>query len=354
MSPTTARRLLGGLVVGPAGLLTTLVLTASPAAAHSVGGGALPAPSWLLAYGGVAALLITAVVLRASWPAARLARFHPPDDAEPAPPPPLAAGIVGIVLLGLVIVTALVGLDTQAANPAPWVAGVVFWVGLPLVCACCSATCSAGSTRSPRRSGWSIGGRRPSADAAPPPSWIPAAFLFSFAWYFLAYYRPGSPRALAAFLVVYSVVAVGSERCGGATAGSPRGEGFGGLSSAVGRLSPASGCAVRGPRGWPPSWSCGSAAPGFDAFANTAFWLDVLGSSQGWARTLLDTVGLVVGDGRGRPAPSSLVVRSRRAGPATRRLAAAPGDRPGTRWPPAGSSPTTSRCSSSRARTSSR
>jgi hypothetical protein len=31
----------------------------------------------------------------------------------------------------------------------------------------------------------------------------------------------------------------------------------------------------------------------FDAFTSTPFWIDVLGTSQGWTRTLLNTVGLV-------------------------------------------------------------
>ena len=39
--------------------------------AHDVGGGALPAPPWLLAYIGVAIMLGTAVALRATWPATR-------------------------------------------------------------------------------------------------------------------------------------------------------------------------------------------------------------------------------------------------------------------------------------------
>ena len=31
----------------------------------------------------------------------------------------------------------------------------------------------------------------------------------------------------------------------------------------------------------------------FDAFTSTSFWVDVLGTSRGWERTLLNTVGLV-------------------------------------------------------------
>ena len=38
---------------GALGLLAALVADAAPAAAHNVGGGALPAPPWLLGYIGV-------------------------------------------------------------------------------------------------------------------------------------------------------------------------------------------------------------------------------------------------------------------------------------------------------------
>ena len=132
MPPTTVRRFAGGVALGPVGLLATPMLTATPAAAHSVGG-ALPAPPWLLGYRSGAAVLITAVMLRSSWPSARLTRFQSDGSRSPKPPP-IAGGLVGVALLALVIVTALAGLNTQAADPAPWAAEVVFPVGLPLMC----------------------------------------------------------------------------------------------------------------------------------------------------------------------------------------------------------------------------
>src|SRR3546814_5171813 len=50
-------------------------------------------------------------------------------------------------------------------------------------------------------------GRRLRASAEPPP-WMGAALLASFAWFFLAYHTPGSPRALAVYLTAYAVVVV--------------------------------------------------------------------------------------------------------------------------------------------------
>ena len=115
MSPTTVRRVARGVVLGPVGLLAALLVMATPAAAHRAGEGALPAPTWLLGYGSVAAILITAVMLRSTWLAARLTRFQSPD-ADPPDPTPLAGGLVGITLLAMVFITALVGLNTPGAG----------------------------------------------------------------------------------------------------------------------------------------------------------------------------------------------------------------------------------------------
>lgn len=164
--------------------------------AHNVGGGALPAPPWLLSYIGAAFVFGTAAVLRS------------PDDAHPEAP-----------------------------------------------------------------------------------AWTSAAFLGAFSWFFLAYHRPGSPRALATFLVTYSLVAIGAGLRWG-RAWLATGEGFGGLSAAVARIG------LRRPAGPAPAgtaalmivWIGGTA---FDAFTSTPFWVDILGTSRGWTRTLLNTVGLV-------------------------------------------------------------
>ncbi len=40
--------------------------------AHNVGGGALPAPPWLLSYIGAAIVFGTAAALRVTWPTVRL------------------------------------------------------------------------------------------------------------------------------------------------------------------------------------------------------------------------------------------------------------------------------------------
>ena len=93
--PRARRRLLSRAVVGSLTTVGAVVVMAAPASAHDAGGDALPEPL-LLGYGGAAALMITALVLWAWWPSARLARFHP-AEARPAPDTPLAGGVAGIL-----------------------------------------------------------------------------------------------------------------------------------------------------------------------------------------------------------------------------------------------------------------
>jgi hypothetical protein len=167
---------------------------------------------------------------------------------------------------------------------------VVWWVGLPLLCLLLGDVMRAinpfvGVTVLLDR-------RRRDADDLPTgPTWLPAGFLLAFSWYFLAYYRPGSPRALATFLIVYSAAAVAAGLRWGPTWLST-GEAFGGISNAVARLG------LRRPRGPLADgtlllmvvWMGGTI---FDAFTNTPFWVDVLGTSRGWTRTMLNSVGLL-------------------------------------------------------------
>ena len=261
--------------------------------AHNVGGGALPAPPWLLSYIGAAFVLGTAAVLRATWPSARLAQAGG-DNAD-------AAGesrglgisfghLVGLLLFVAALIAALAGPNSAAANIAPVAVLVVWWVGLPIACLLLGDVMR---VINPFVAVVAVLHRLRSPDGAHPeaPVWTSAAFLAAFSWFFLAYHRPGSPRALATFLVTYSLVAIGAGLRWG-RAWLATGEGFGGLSAAVARIG------LRRPAGPAPAgtaalmivWIGGTA---FDAFTSTPFWVDILGTSRGWTRTLLNTVGLV-------------------------------------------------------------
>jgi hypothetical protein len=267
------------------GLLGALVVGATPAAAHNVSGGALPAPPWLLAYIGGFLVIVTAVALRATWPKAR--RPSPGLPAESAPVPGLTVGrLAGLVVLVLVAVAAIVGPDSAAANISP-VAVLVIWLALPIVALLVGDVMRA---LNPFVAVLALA-RRPEPDGPPAaPEWTSAAFLAAFVWFFLAYHQPGSPRSLTVFLAVY----VGAALVGGWSWGRrwmATGEAFGGVSAAVALLS-----LRRRQASPPPGLSAlmvvwlGSTA--FDAFASTPFWLDVLGASRGWGRTALNTLGL--------------------------------------------------------------
>lgn len=263
--------------------------------AHSAGGGALPAPPWLLSYIGVFAVLLTVVGLRANWSATRLARFAPDEPATDADVPSTPSSwtalgqTVGVLLLAGVFVASIVGPDENAANIAP-VAVLVMWrVGLPILALLLGDVMGAinpfvGIVRVIERF------RTPSDDVSPAPSWVPAAFLSSFSWFWLAYHSPGSPRSVLVFLAIYTVAAVSA----GLRWGSSwlrTGEGFGALSAAIARLSPlGTSRSVGGVTALMVVWVGGTM---FDGLTNTPFWGDVVGTSTGWAATALDTVGFV-------------------------------------------------------------
>lgn len=281
-------------VVASVTVAVTLLATATPAAAHAVGGGELPAPPWLLAYLGAALVLATAVTLRATWPRHRLQGLGGEDapSVDGSRPFGVHPGhLVGFLLLVLVLVAAVVGPDSSAANVAPVAVLVIWWVGLPLLSLLAGDVMRAINPFVPivavidRR-------RAQPADDDAAPSWTGAAFLAAFAWFFIAYHAPGSPRALAVFLALYAAAAV----AGGLVWGRgwlATGEGFAGLSASIARLTPwrrRVGSPARGVAALMVVWLGSS---GFDAFTSTPFWADIVGTSRGWERTLLNTVGMV-------------------------------------------------------------
>lgn len=263
-------------------------LRSTPMLAHSVGGGALPAPPWLLSYIGIAFVFGTAAVLRATWPSPRLTDLTDTGDRDDGG---MGLGhVVGLLVFAATLGVAVAGPDSSAANIAPVAVLVVWWVSLPIACLFLGDVMRA---INPFVAAVTLLQRVRRPDAARPeaPAWTSAAFLGAYSWYFLAYHRPGSPRSLAVFLGAYALVAVGGGLRWG-RAWLTTGEGFGGLSATVARIG------LRRPAGRAPAgttalmivWLGGTA---FDSFSNTTFWVDILGTSRGWSRTLLSTVGLL-------------------------------------------------------------
>lgn len=315
MPARPARTLLAVLAV-PVAIVVDLVASATPAAAHNVSGGSLPAPPWLLGYIGAFAVLSTAAALRASWPTARLSVAIGDDPLDPSGDPTTvarstvrrwlaAAGhAVGLVLLGLVLFASVEGPDSAAANIAPVAVFVVWWVGLPLLSLVVGDVMRAINPFVPIVAlGERLLGRTTdtadttdttdtadTAGRAQAPAWTAAAFLWMFSWFFLAYHRPGSPRAVAVLLVAYTVAAVaGGLRWGRGWLRT--GDAFAGLSEAAAHLTRPRG------EGRPPGllalvvvWL---GATAFDGVASTAFWVDVVGTAQGWGGTLINTIGFI-------------------------------------------------------------
>jgi len=256
--------------------------------AHTGGTGVLPVPGWLLAYIGAAVMLGTAAALRATWPSPRRPSVEP---VEPAPIRVHVGHVIGLLAYAATVAVAIAGPDTSAANLAPWLVAVVWWVGLPIGALLLGDLVRHLNPFVPVVAVLDRGRAQPDR---PVPRWTPAVFLAAWSWYLLAYFRPGSPRALAVFMIGYALAAV----AGGLVWGRRwlgTGEAFGAISASAARIG------VRGWRSTPPV--IGTAAlmvvwigsTAFDGLAggNVSFWSDVLGSSVGWTRTLLNTVGLV-------------------------------------------------------------
>ena len=256
--------------------------------AHNVGGGALPAPPWLLAYIGVALVVGTAAALRATWPTARWA---PVSGAAPTTDPrPGAGNLLGLLAFAGLVVAAIVGPDSAATNIAPVAVYPVWYVGLPVLCLLLGDVMRAINPFVPVVA--ALERLRPgTSSTSVAPAWTSAAFLAGFSWYFFAYHSPGSPRALAVLVGAYAALVI----AGGLWWGRgwlAHGDAFAGLSAAASRVG------LRRPGGPAPAGTgalmvvlIGTTA--FDAFSGTPFWTDVRGTSQGWSRTLLDTVGVL-------------------------------------------------------------
>ena len=255
--------------------------------AHAAGAGALPVPAWLLGYLGVALMLGTAAALRTTWPGPRYAAV----ETEPPTPIAVRAGhVIGLAAYLAVVAVATIGPDSSAVNLAPWLVPVVWWVTLPIACLLLGDVVRHLNPFVPVVAFLDRG--RATDPVRGLPAWTPAVFLAAWSWYLLAYHRPGSPRALAVFLIAYGLASVaGGLRWGRAWLAT--GEAFGAVSACVARIG------VRGWRSSPPV--LGTAAlmivwigsTAFDGFTYRPFWQDVLGSSTGWGHTLLNTAGLL-------------------------------------------------------------
>lgn len=302
-------------VATAAALALALVLaTAEPAAAHGVGGRTdLPLPLWMFTYGAAAALIVSFVALRALWRKPRLERLAAgrplPEAADRLVPiVEVVLRAAGLAAWALALVAAWFGRDTPAGNITPLALYVVLWVGVPVAVVLLGDlwrflspfdTLALVADR--------LGGRTELVDRAPHHGhWPAVAFLGSFLWLELAYFDSGRPSAIAVWLTLYSVAALGGAAAWG-RGWLRHAEGFAVLLTLLGHL----GIFFRHEgrlRIRPPLVGLGSLVPvagtaavvlvvlggtSFDGLTRSEWWVDLAGSRREWSLTFLNTIGLV-------------------------------------------------------------
>ncbi|HEV8572171.1 MAG TPA: fenitrothion hydrolase [Actinomycetota bacterium] len=237
-------RLRTAVVLG--GGLLLVIGSAAPAAAHGIGGRVdLPVPVWLFVWGAGAVVIVSFVALGVLWKEARL---EDPAGSRPLPGPfqtlfrsRLVEAAVRTVSLGVflgVVVAAAAGEDSAAANVAPVLVYVWFWVGMAFLHAVFGnlwATLSPWDTMA-RALGIGERSRREY-----PLAWgrWPAVFpLFGFVWLELVYPAGASPRTLAVAIAGYTVVTLGGMSLFGRETWNRRGEAFALYFDLLSRISP--------------------------------------------------------------------------------------------------------------------
>jgi hypothetical protein len=198
-----------------AGLLAASALVLPDAAdAHGIGGATdLPIPGWLFAWGATAVLILSFVALGVLWPKPRLESlgrrggFVLPRWLDPV------AGLLGVGLAAIVLVSALAGTADTASNLAPTFVWVAFWVAVPLACVVL------GDVYTPfdpwraiaRAAGFVArrAGVTPRAVRAYPASlgrWPAVAGLVVIGWMELVWIRRDDPRALGVVILAYGAI----------------------------------------------------------------------------------------------------------------------------------------------------
>jgi hypothetical protein len=233
-------------LVGAAALAAVL-LGAPDALAHGiVGREDLPIPRWLFGWAATAVLVISFVALAVLWPAPRLERaterelFRVPRALEPV------AGLIGVALFVLVVWAGLDGAQSSAANIAPVLVLVLFWVGVPVLSLLLGDVFRAFNPWRAvgRAAGWLA--RRFGGDglpeALPYPErlgrWPATIGLLLFPVYELVYATPGDPSSIAVAALIYAAVQLVGMSLYGVAAWERDGDGLGVYMGLFGAMAP--------------------------------------------------------------------------------------------------------------------
>jgi hypothetical protein len=237
----------------------TALLYPPPAAAHAlVGKQDLPIPEWLFAWGASLVLIVSFIALTLAW---RNVYFGS-EAWRPVPQwlsraivnrvTDLAAGAIGVLLLGVVLWSGLDGTDAPDQNFSVTFVFVTFWLGLVLLSILLGdvfrafnpwraiARAFAGVFRAVTRQ------EAPSALVYPERlgRWPAVAGLLAFLWIELVYAQPGfgsaglTPRTLAIAVLVYTTVALVGMALYGIETWLDRGETFSVYFGMFSRLAP--------------------------------------------------------------------------------------------------------------------
>lgn len=225
---------------------------ASPGATHAHGPVArrdLPIPEWLFSWVAAAVLVLSFLLLAATWSTPRLfpVPWRPLSSGLgrrlTSPGIEVAAGAIGVAALVLVAFAGFTGSSAPTDNLTPTFVLIVFWIGMAF------ASVLFGDVFrlfNPWRAiGRAIGGaarrwRGPTSIRSYPDSlgcWPAVAGLLAFAWLELASGWPERPERLAAAIVGYSALTLAGMAVYGVEAWSRRGEAFSIYFGLLARLS---------------------------------------------------------------------------------------------------------------------
>lgn len=246
-----------GLAAFAASTACGLGLPAVASAHGIVGRQDLPIPRWLFAWAAAVVLIVSFVALATLWPKPRLESTGTEGRRLFVLPRLLGplAGLIGVALFGLVVYVGLEGNQEATSNLAPTFVGVLFWVGMPILCLLL------GDVFRPlnpwraigRGVGWTA--KRILGDGMPAPlpypeklgRWPAALGIGLFAWFELVWSGLSSPQDVAIASCVYLAAMLVGMAVYGVEAWCRNADGFGVYFDLVGRIGPLQ---WRGREGW--------------------------------------------------------------------------------------------------------
>lgn len=312
------RRSLVALATAPAVLV---LFAAAPAEAHGIGGRTdLPLPAWQLAWAAGFSVASSFVALGAFWSQARLdaaadGRVIVDLRSRAFRAIEVLGRVSGLGLFGVVLWAAWRGNVNGAVNIAGDAFLIWFWVGLQMVSFLVGDVWRIFNPYPTIADSFAwlrarvTGGELVPVDESAEATLYPAVIaILAYLWFELAYHSTDSPRAIAVFLTVYSVVMLGGAALRGR--GWVRSaDGFAVLFTKLAAMAPLTRDTEGRLRLRPPLTGLTRLpdVPGtvpfvlvvlgsttFDGFTRSSLWLDIGGGRTGWSRTFASTIGLLV------------------------------------------------------------